>query len=66
MTVLLIDASGHKRVYEIRHWMPRIDVPIPMRWSFACDETPAYDPPWIATFEYSDEPSYPPVYRQKL
>jgi hypothetical protein len=66
MTVLLIDASGHKRVYEIRHWMPRIYVPIPQRFVPVYDVTPAYEPPWIATFEYSDELSYPPVYRQKL
>lgn len=47
MTVLLIDASGHKRQMEIPRW-------------------PAFAHFPVAEFVYSDEPSYPPVYRQKL
>ena len=68
MTVLLIDASGHKRQYEIPRWMPVILIPLPQpvrRWLEVRDP-PQFEPLQVAEFWYSDEPSYPPVYRQRL
>ena len=67
MTVLLIDASGHTREMEIPDWRPVIYIPLPRPMSCRFDPgPPVYKPPLIAEFIYSDEPSYPPVYRQKL
>lgn len=67
MTILLIDASGHTREMEIPNWRPRIYIPIPVPLSIYRDDVPLHtiDYP-IAVFDYSAEPSYPPVYRQKI
>jgi len=69
MTVLLIDLSGHRREYELTTWRDTIYVPLPQRVRLEVETgPPTFEPLYrlVATFQYSPELSYPPVFRQVL
>ena len=66
MTVLLIDGVGHVREWEIPALVDTLLVPLPCRCSvWYCEDEAARTARYpVATFQWSAEPSYPPVYRQ--
>lgn len=65
MMVLLIDGVGRKRLMEVPHLLPTIRVPMHHQGAVwrEDDEKVMWPTVEIVTFERTNEPSYPPVYR---
>ena len=67
MTVLLIDSSGHVQEREISELVTEIRIALPRHYADLWNDDPPrrVEQP-TAVFVYSDECSFPPVYRQRL
>lgn len=63
MTVLLIDGVGNVREWNITRFVPTLLVLIPRPYCVTINTLPDFSRPPVARFDYSPEPSYPPVYR---